>query len=284
MIIWLASYPKSGNTWMRAIVSNIIFPKTNKNIDTFEKIYKINSYPSLKHYEGIINENDDKESRIEKTYKNWDITQSKINLTNSLRIFKTHNFATQLIKDNKNYQFTNLKNSIGVIHIVRDPRNVLTSLTHHFSKTYEEAFDMMASKKTIIATSEKSRVPEFLSSWDVHCKSWSSFPKNYLLIKYEDLLSDSKTQLNRIVKYLRKFYIIKDVDIEDIMEKTSFNSLKNLEKNKHFKESITDKKTNAKKKFFNLGPDNDWRNLLSFEMRMKVEERFKSTMKTFGYL
>jgi hypothetical protein len=284
MIIWLASYPKSGNTWMRALVSNIIFPKTNKNINTFEKIYKINSYPQLKHYEGIINKYDDKQSRIEKTYQNWDITQTKINLSNSLRIFKTHNFATQLIKDNKKYQFTNLENSIGVIHIVRDPRNVITSLTHHFTKTYEEAFEMMADKNSIIAANDKSHVPEFLSSWDIHYKSWSSFPKNYLLIRYEDLLSDSKTHINRIVKYLSKFYIIKDVDIENIAEQTNFNSLKKLEKNQDFKESVADKKTNNKKKFFNLGPKNDWRILLSYEMRKKIEDKFGSTMKTLGYL
>ena len=284
MIIWLVSYPKSGNTWLRAILSNILITEKNKNINTFEKIYQIEAYPQLKHYKEIINENDDKQTRIKKTYQNWGITQSKINITNKLRIFKTHNFAAQFIKDNKKYQFTNLNNSVGAIHIVRDPRNIITSITHHFSQTYEEAFEMMANNNATLVINEKLHVPEFLSSWDIHYKSWSTFPKNYLLIKYEDLLNDNKGQINRIIKYLRKFYGIKDVDIENIIEKTNFNSLKNLEEEEVFKESVTDKKTNDKKKFFNLGPQNDWRNLLSIEMRIKIENRFKSTMKTLGYL
>ena len=284
MIIWLVSYPKSGNTWLRAILSNILIPEEDKNINTFEKIYQLESYPQLKHYEGIFNKDDDKQTRVEKTYQNWDVTQSKINLANNLRIFKTHNFAAQFIKNNKKYQFTNLNNSVGAIHIVRDPRNIITSITHHFSQTYEEAFNMMANKNATLIINEKLYVPEFLSSWDIHYKSWSSFPKNYLLIKYEDLLKDNKTQVNRIIKYLRKFYKIKDVNIENIIEKTNFSSLKNLEKVEVFKESTMDKKTNVKKKFFNLGPQNDWRDLLSYEMKIKIENRFKSTMKTLGYL
>ena len=47
------------------------------------------------------------------------------------------------------YPFTNLENSLGVIYIVRDPRNVITSLKHHYSwKDYDEAFKMMASEHT----------------------------------------------------------------------------------------------------------------------------------------
>lgn len=281
MIIWLASYPKSGNTWMRAIISNIIFPLAAKKegSDAFEEIYRINSYPRTHHYAEIINCNDDKQTRIEKTYQNWDLTQLKINLANPLRIFKTHNFATQLIKNNKKYIFANLSHTIGAIHIVRDPRNVITSLTHHFSLNYDQAFEIMNNEKTILGANEKSRIPEFLSSWDIHYKSWSLFPKNYLLIKYEDLMNDTKKQIRIIIKYLRRFYIIKDVDIDNIIEKTNFNSLKKLEKNKSFRKSV-----NNEKKFFNLGHENDWRNLLSFEMRRKVEERFKNTMTTLGYL
>jgi hypothetical protein len=138
---------------------------------------------------------------------------------------------------------------------------------------------MMIDKNTIIGANDKTHIPEFLSSWDTHYKSWSMFPKNYLLIRYEDLMNDTKKQIRIIIKYLRRFYIIKDVDIDNIIEKTNFNSLKKLEKNKSFRESVDDKK-----KFFNLGPENDWRNLLSFEMRKKIEDKFKSTMKTLGYL
>ena len=281
MIIWLASYPKSGNTWMRGIISNIIFPIATKKqgSDVFEEIYRINSYPQIAHYAEIISDNDDKQTKIEKTYQNWDLTQTKINLKHRLRIFKTHNFATQLVKNNKKYIFANLSHSIGAIHIVRDPRNVITSLTHHFSLNYDQAFNMMINKNTIIGANDKTHIPEFLSSWDTHYKSWSMFPKNYLLIRYEDLMNDTKKQIRIIIKYLRRFYIIKDVDIDNIIEKTNFNSLKKLEKNKSFRENV-----NNEKKFFNLGPENDWRNLLSFEMRKKIEDKFKSTMKTLGYL
>ena len=46
MIIWLASYPKSGNTWVRSIVNQLAFNDIKKNEDVFDGLIKIRKYPT----------------------------------------------------------------------------------------------------------------------------------------------------------------------------------------------------------------------------------------------
>ena len=49
MIIWLASYPKSGNTWLRSIISSLIY--SNDGNFNFEHIYKIRQFPNIEYFE-----------------------------------------------------------------------------------------------------------------------------------------------------------------------------------------------------------------------------------------
>mgnify|MGYP003716960853 FL=1 len=64
------------------------------------------------------------------------ISQDKMNLDNKIKFIKTHHVNCKIGTDS----FTNLDNTKGVIYIVRDPRNVVTSIKNHFSlNTYEDA-------------------------------------------------------------------------------------------------------------------------------------------------
>ena len=85
MIIWLASYPKSGNTWLRFfIISLLMGKKTNLNLNHLKAII---SYPDKSQFKGLISDFLD----LEQVAKNWITSQDKINHDNSLRLFKTHN-------------------------------------------------------------------------------------------------------------------------------------------------------------------------------------------------
>ena len=139
MILWLSSYPKSGNTWVRTIIGQII----SKNLDgnkVFETARYIRLYPSKTDFLELDEDfkykkfpKDKKKIIFDKTVINWKISQNKINLNNKINIFKTHNMLCKLEVGKKSYSFTNLENSLGAIHIVRDPRNIITSLKNHFS-------------------------------------------------------------------------------------------------------------------------------------------------------
>ena len=246
MIIWLASYPKSGNTWLRTILNQLLFSKDRKENKVFENLDVITSYPQKKHFKNIsekltLSEFKDQEEVI----KSWITSQDIINLDNKIKFFKTHNFACKRYNedDKKSYSFTDLNNTLGVMYIVRDPRNIITSLKYHFSlKDYDAAFKMMDSTHTWLGDDDEDAVPQALASWDKHFDSWNRFPKNFLLIRYEDLLNNTKNEIKKITKYLNKFFDIKENDeiINTIIKNTSFSNLKKQENDQGFVESILD--------------------------------------------
>ena len=99
--------------------------------------------------------------------------------------------------------FTDFNNTLGVIYIVRDPRNVVTSLAHHNDLSIDKAADTMIDNSKFLVKSVKNcRV--FLGSWNSNYTSWKNLQiKNrYLLIKYEDLINKKKTTMLKILKFL----------------------------------------------------------------------------------
>ena len=289
MIIWLASYPKSGNTWVRAILSQILLTGPSKENEVLENLKNISSYPKRKHFLNLSDkfiEEEDFEDK-EKVIKNWIKSQDKINSEKQIKIFKTHNYLCKLsLKNKDSYSFTNLENTLGVIYIVRDPRNVITSLKYHYSlNNYKEAFEMMENRKMWIGIKEKT-IPEAISSWDDHYESWSRFKNNFLLIKYEDLLEKPEKVINDILKYIKNFIKVNlsESDVKKIISNTTFENMKNQENISGFGESVRDKNTKERKKFFNLGPKNNWKELLDQDIAKLVENRFSATMKKLNYV
>ena len=134
MIIWLASYPKNGNTWLRSLISAYYYTKDGLFFGD-QQLNHISQFPSKKYFDGYeydLNLPGD-------TSRFWISAQEKINLEKKIRFFKTHNAFVKLGQNN----FTNQKNSLGAIYIVRDPRNVLLSMSRHFQLDKEKALNVM---------------------------------------------------------------------------------------------------------------------------------------------
>ena len=278
MIIWLASYPKSGNTWVRVLISNIIKFKEIDFENPFAFIDQIESYPNIKHFSGI----DKNLKNPDNIVQNWVNSQNKLNLNKNIKLFKTHNLMGSFGK----YSFTDKKNTAGVIHIVRDPRSVVTSLKNHFSLD-----DLDAAKKFILAKDnwvygDTGVLPTFVSSWKMHYLSWKNFPKNYLLIKYEDLLKNPSKEIIKIYNYLKKFFKLNldDKDLDKILNLSTFKNLKKKEKEGKFKEKLEHLRTKKKIDFFNSGPSNDWKKQLNPDLKSELEKEFFSEMKELGYM
>lgn len=221
---------------------------------------------------------------------NWILSQKIINQDKKIKFFKTHHALCKF----KNSYFTNGEVSLGVIHIVRDPRNVISSILYHYSKkNYEEAKDFLFDERKAIGKRFDPNDPEVnrniftvLSSWKNHYTSWKQFKKNYLLIKYEDLLSNPKDEFYNLSNYLSKLLSIEfeNNKINHAIKSNSFENLKKLEKEGGFEEAVSDKETGEKKEFFNLGPANDWSKLLSSELRESIEKEFEVEMRELGYI
>ena len=290
MIIWLASYPKSGNTWVRSIVNQLIHNDIKKEADVFEGLVKIRRYPSPGDFfdlPKIPNNYSElqKKELIDYTIKNWKNSQEFINKKKEIKILKTHNMLCKLKVDNKDYMFTDTTNSIGVIHVVRDPRNIVSSVKNHFNHDdINKSIDMIKYEHTWTGF-KNNDVPQLLSSWNNHYNSWKRFPKNYILIKYENLIKDTKSEIERLISFLSPFFkiTVNENDINSIIKNTSFKNLSELEKNGKFKENSFDK-SGQENKFFYLGPKNNWKNILEEKNANLINFYFEKEMKELGYL
>jgi len=283
MIIWLASYPKSGNTWLRAFITSLLSKSTGEN--SLENMRAVRAYPLTDDFYNLLDDFSD----FKKIAKNWETSQDIINLQKKIKILKTHH---QLCKID-NFLFTNYKNSLATIYVVRDPRNVITSLMHHYSlKNYDEALKFIFDEHRFSGRLDKkenlkrrTEFPTYISSWQNHFNSWKNFKKNFLLIKYEDLINRPEKTFNKISKFLEIIINIKITNekINEAIIKSSFKNLKKSEKKFGFIEApISD--LNETKKFFNLGPKNNWKDLLPDQIRLEIEKKFRKEMIELGYL
>lgn len=278
MIIWIASYPKSGNTWLRSIITSLLY--TTDGIFDFKLIKKIKQFPTRNQFQEFTKNFND----INEISKFWLLAQDKINLTEEIKFFKTHNLNCAV---NKN-SFTNKSHTLGTIYVVRDPRNLINSIKNHYNKgNDEEAKNFLISKKILsrVPKDNEADIATLLGSWSDHYNFWTKKNSNLLLIKYEDLILDTKKELERIIIYLKKFMTVEinPEKIKNILNTTSFDHLKGLENKGLFNENVYDSKKN-KIRFFNKGPSNDWTKVLDKKIQDDLEKIFYKEMKELGYI
>ena len=283
MIFWIASYPKSGNTWLRALISSYYFSEDGV---FHEKIIKnIGQFPEKKHFTSF---NYDPKV-VTDTTRFWIKAQEKINEDKKLRFFKTHNVFGTL----NNQNFTNKENSIGCIYIIRDPRNVITSLKNHYELDDDSALKWMTRENNFIYDVEKLDRDgysdfQFISSWATNYKSWKVQKKIPIkIIKYEDLLNKTYAVFMDVVKFINettnnKEKINKD-KLKNSVNSTLFDKLKNNEEKHGFSEAIQSKKENKKIPFFHLGPKNDWRRILDEDFKKKLNNVFEKNLIELSY-
>ena len=286
MIIWLASYPKSGNTWLRAFISSILFSKDglmHKNL--WEKIPQ---FPLFSHFDGLVDNREvfflKKKEHVFKIFSELINAQIKLNLDKKTKFLKTHFLNCKVDKDN----FTDRENTLGTIHIVRDPRNVVTSIKNHYNfQSYNETCEHMFDEQKWLVDKEKDLLfaPTLIGSWNTHYNMWKQSKKNYLLIKYEDLLNNPLNAFKIIKSYLENVMEIK-IDNKvytNAIESTSFEKLRSMEINNEFYENALDK-MNKKITFFKLGSENNWKKILKAEIIKKIEKKFYNEMKELNYI
>jgi len=282
MILWIASYPKSGNTWLRALLSTYYY--TKDGIFSDDKILgNIGQFPEKKYFTNFKYD----PTLPGDTSKLWIEAQNKINFDKKIKFFKTHSALVNLGVN----QFTNKKNSLGCIYIVRDPRNLVSSLSNHFEMSYEDSLNfMMNEKKYTYDFFKKNDYSDFqfISSWENNYKSWKD---NKIIpikiVKYEDLLNETYFVFKDILKFVSE--LMNDQNkfnkqkAQNSVMSTSFENLKKHEDNKGFAESLISKTNKKKIPFFHLGPNNNWKNNFNQDFQNKLNTTFKENLKELGY-
>ena len=278
MIVWLASYPKSGNTFLRSLLSSYIFSKDgNFNFDLLKNIKQFPDNSLFKQLGVDINNE-------EEMFKNYINTQKIFNQKDSIRFLKTHS----CFFNNKNFQFTDRHNTLGVIYIVRDPRNIVTSFAHHFQTTPEQAYENLLSHQYLGKSSNEHCIT-YLGPWKQHFASWKVFRRfnKYLLVKYEDLINDTEKTFLNILKFIAHLARVKfsydEKKFENTLKTTIFETMQKLEAEESFVEA-KENKQGEKIKFFNMGAQNDWKKLLDPKIKENLERELGNEMKELNYL
>ena len=272
MIIWLASYPKSGNTWLRSFLTNYL----NKNTSNFNfnLLNQIKKFPRRE----LIDELKINFNKFEEIVKNWINMQEFINLKQEFTYLKTHNAMCTI----NNYPFTNKKNTIGVIYLVRDPRDVVLSHSNHLNQSIEKTYKSMINKSACEKIDDKGNDETILGSWSENYKSWRDYSSvKKIIIKYEDLILNPYKNFFKIISYLNKInnLTIDEEMIKRSIENTSFKKLQNLEKKDGFVDSSSKNGI-----FFRKGKIGNWKNELDIKISSQIEQVFKEEMKELGYL
>ena len=283
MIFWIASYPKSGNTWLRALISSYYYTKDGFFNNSILK--KIEQFPEKKHF---VDFNYNK-NIVTDTSRLWIDAQKKINSNKKINFLKTHNAFGAV---NKN-QFTDNLNSIGAIYIIRDPRNVITSLKNHYELDSDQALKWMINENNYIYDTfnfDKDGYSDFqfISSWSMNYKSWMVQKKIPVkIVKYEDLLNKTFYIFKDIVEFINKTANNSEkVDkkkLKNSVKSTFFSNLKKNEEINGFSEAVISKKNNKKIPFFNLGPKNDWKKILDEDLKIKLNDVFKKNLIELSY-
>ncbi len=278
MIVWIASYPKSGNTYLRSFLCSYYFSETGK--------FDFNLLDNIKNFPGIHYSKNKAYSNLEAS-KNWVINQNYFFEKAKLNFLKTHN-SMQLFEGNR---FTTKNQTIGAIYIYRDPRNIITSLKNHYSMNYKNAFEFMIDDKSFIIQdsydNDKSNFT-YLGSWINHYKSWfSNKDFRVKLIKYEDLQDRKFEIFIDVIKFINSLSNKDEKVNEDKLEKsiksTNFSVLKNNERNFGFAESVKSKISGKKISFFNLGFNNRLKKILPKDFQISMSDYFKEDLKFLKY-
>ena len=277
-IVWIASYPKSGNTWIRSIITSILYTKDGKF--NFELIKKIDQFETLQNFKFLKNKNIHHYEQLNKMNiisQYWLEAQKQLIEKNKILFFKTHsaNYAYD------NLFFANNETTRGCIYIMRDPRDIIISYSKFLGISVEEMVKIITLNENKIYGST-NKIGVFLTRWDYHIASWVRINKPKLILKYEYMLLNPKQTIIQIAKYLIDDLNIKiNIDeekINNILHTTSFSKLKENEEKLGFFES------SKNSVFFRSGKKNQWKDLLTKKQLLFIEESFKQYMTMYEYI
>ena len=224
MIIWLASYPNSGDNFLRSLLSSYIFSKDGSYNEHL--IQNIDEFPNNLLFKKLGVDIDN----IDEMNENYINSQKILNKKDSIMFLKTHSCFMNTDK----FKFTDRHNTLGVIYIVRDPRNIITPHSQDFKITEEQSLKYLLSE-TFLGKESQSHCTTYLGSWKNHYNSWKVFRRfnKYLLVRYEDLIDNTDKAFLNILKFIAHLGRVNFT----LDEKKFENSLKTTEikkKNNYF--------------------------------------------------
>lgn len=272
-IVWLASYYKSGNTWFRTFLSNLLGGGTIPvSIDALTIPWGI----SRQHIDRFICLDSSllDSSELEEFWP--DITRQYVATEPGPHILKTHAAMLQ-VPSNK---FLTTGSTAGAIYLIRNPLDVCISFSHHLNMGIDATIDVMMNEKRAISGTLKNwraAVPERISSWRTNVLSWlDNADMPTLVLRYEDILQSPQTLFRQAVDFLGLEY--NDSQIAQAIEFSSFSQLQAQEQQSGFRE-----KSPRTRQFFREGKQGGWRHQLNADQLQRLVDANGDVMDRLGY-
>ena len=271
-ILWLASYPKSGNTWMRAFLANLILdPPEPLPLKRIGEVCP--SEPAEMWFKPLCERPLAELTAREIAGLRVKAQERVVSLNKNVVPMKTHSY----FGEDCGYPIFSMPATLGAVYIIRDPRDVALSAADHFGKGLDETIEMMANPLALCLPMPGLVVHELQSSWSNHVESWTKWNHpGIFTVRYEDLLAEPLDQFGRVA---RRFGITTDRDrIAKAVAFSSFRQLQQMEADQGFVE-----RSIHSEKFFRSGRSGGWRDRLTPEQARRIESDHAEQMKRFGY-
>ena len=271
--IWLASYPKSGNTWVRALL-HALTHGGSVDINRIEHGHVAGDPGLVERFSGIV------ASDLTATEIQW--LRPRVDLALDRRLGHPHyrKIHDALFSGAAGAPIISVPATRAAVYIVRDPRDVAVSFAHHSGHSTAWAVERLADPSTAQDAATGTILPQLrqrLGAWSDHVEGWTSqelFP--VVVVRYEDLHADPVRALTRIAA-------VAEIDagrgaIEAAVQAAAFERLRAQELAGGFRE-----RSRASAEFFRRGVSGTWTEELPAALARRVESDHGELMARLGY-
>lgn len=274
-IYWLASYPKSGNTWFRVFLSNLLQDAMRPvAINALTGTGIASSRGWLDEVAGFdLADLDSSEvEAIRPAVYRWSLRDPEISYH---KIHDAYTFSAD------GEPLVSREATRGALYLVRNPLDIASSAADHWHVSVDTAIDRMGNPDMCLSSKPKGLMPQVrqrLLSWSQHVLSWIDAPGlNLKVVRYEDMLQDPLATFGHAARFLQ---LPDDSSrLERAIQFSAFNELARQESQERFRE-----KPLRAKRFFRRGQSGAWRTLLTPQQIKQVIADHGDVMRRFGYL
>ena len=272
-IVWLASYPKSGNTWLRAFLANLIADRRDP-VPLAELARYCEDEALPEHFSALAGR-----PSAELDFGEISALRPQVHARIAARhdgtvLVKTHNRSASI----DGYPLHNPDVGAAAIYVVRNPLDVAISMTEHFGLTPDEAIDYLGQEQAG-TLNDALYVSQSLGSWSQHVAGWADQAGPRLLVlRYEDMLEKPGKTLAKAAKLVAP--TADRARIERAVKHASFRELAQLER----RDGFVERSEKSKRQFFRVGRANQWREGLTRDQVGRVVAAHREQMARFKYV
>lgn len=272
-IAWIASYPKSGSTWLRAFLHNYIADGAQP--------YDINRLTDLSTGENAAQRYQAFDPRPATQYSIADVQalrprvhQAIADSHPGLVFVKTHN--AQLVVEG--VQLITKAVTAGAIYVLRDPRDVAVSLSHHLGLPLDRTIAFMNDPEAATGGTETA-VYVRLATWSAHVHFWTRTPHPTLhVMRYEDMRADAAAAFGGLIRFLGQ-----EPPAERLARAIAHSDFAELRR-QEAAGGFVEQPKEAGGAFFRQGRSGGWREALTPAQAARIERDHATVMQRFGYL